>query len=285
MSFLIKCYRFATRPLKGRGLSKDSWLMKLNQYIIRTVSTPYVDLKEGFKLLVRPEEFIPFQYYGTYEPGTTEIMKKHIKDGMTVVDIGANVGYYTVLFSRLVGPHGRVYAFEPDPDSYEYLKKNLILNNCTNVIVERKAVSDKTGELVFHHYTSKIAGDGRTFDTLIDDYVDAIGDEIIHVPSVSMKDYFDGMHLDFVKCDVEGAEPLVFKGMNRFIDDGVMIVFEVYTRITNGSEKLLLRMLEKKGYRFLMLTEGKKTVDELTSPFVIPPDTTVNVFCKRGDMR
>jgi len=257
--------------------------MKLNYYLIRKMSHGYVDLKEGFRLLVRDEEFIPFQYYGTYEPETTEIMKQNVNPGMTVVDIGANIGYYTVLLSRLVGPTGMVYAFEPDPESYEYLKKNIVMNNCMNVILENKAVADKSGELVFHHYKSKIAGDGRTFDTLIPDYIDSLGDETIHVPSVSMKDYFQFMHLDFVKCDVEGAEPLVFKGMGPFIDDGVMIVFEVYTRITNGSEKPTLRMLAKKGYHFLMLTEGKKQMDELSAPYLIPPDTTVNVFCKKGE--
>lgn len=64
---------------------------------------------------------------------------------MTIFDIGANIGYYTLLAESLVGPEGRVFAFEPHPENYEKLKENIEVNGYTNCYLINKAVSDKSG--------------------------------------------------------------------------------------------------------------------------------------------
>ena len=81
-----------------------------------------------------------------YEPYETELFKKLIKSGMVVVDIGANIGYYTLLAAKLVGNNGRVYAFEPEPTNYRFLIKNIELNRYKNIKLIQKAVSDKHGK-------------------------------------------------------------------------------------------------------------------------------------------
>src|SRR5438067_10383948 len=81
-----------------------------------------------------------------YETELTNALPGLIGSGMGIVDIGANVGYYTLLSSRLVGPTGRVFAFEPAPDVYPYLQRNLALNECFNVVTRSLAVTDTVGD-------------------------------------------------------------------------------------------------------------------------------------------
>lgn len=63
-----------------------------------------------------------------HEPLMTEIIKRETKEGDVVLDIGAHIGYYTLMFARLVGKEGKVFAFEPDPDNFTLLKKNIEIN-------------------------------------------------------------------------------------------------------------------------------------------------------------
>ena len=70
---------------------------------------------------------------GTYEPEQTRAFEELVKPGDTVLDVGAHVGYYTLLSSVLVGASGRVFAFEPNPRNYHYLDQHVYLNRCRNV--------------------------------------------------------------------------------------------------------------------------------------------------------
>ena len=83
---------------------------------------------------------------GVREPGVLKFVQDRIGRGSTVFDVGAHVGEWTLLFSELVGPSGRVVAFEPDPVARASLKKNLEMNGISNVTVEEACVSDKTGK-------------------------------------------------------------------------------------------------------------------------------------------
>ena len=80
-----------------------------------------------------------------YEPSTTQLMKRLLKPGMVVVDVGAHVGYYTVLAAKQVGPMGKGYAFEPESANYALLKQNIGLNGCQNIVAIKSAVSDRSG--------------------------------------------------------------------------------------------------------------------------------------------
>lgn len=86
-----------------------------------------------------------FQAYALnriHEEATTNLFKKIVKEGDVVIDLGANIGYFALLAAKLVGPTGKVFAFEPEPQNFSYLKKNVELNNYTNVMIEQKAVSN-----------------------------------------------------------------------------------------------------------------------------------------------
>ena len=94
---------------------------------------------------------------GRIEKYETELFKKIVKKGMVVVDIGANIGYYTLIAAKLVGENGIVYSFEPEPNSHKFLCKNVEINNYTNVVPIKKAVSNKNGEVNLWFEKERIA--------------------------------------------------------------------------------------------------------------------------------
>ena len=101
---------------------------------------------------------------GILEKREMDFVKKTVKEGWTVIDIGANIGYYTLLLSKLVGKNGKVIAFEPDKDSISMLKKNIKHNNCRNVQIVPMAVSDHSGSGTLYISNSH-SGDHRIYDS------------------------------------------------------------------------------------------------------------------------
>ena len=137
-----------------------------------------------------------------------------IKKGDVIFDVGAWNGVYTLLFSRLVGENGRVYAFEPDPVAYKVLKENLRLNGVKNVIVVSEALSDKNGFATL--MAKEFGGSGSTIIGRADK------PKSINVMTTTL-DYFcliEEVIPNGVKIDVEGAEDLVLKGASEIRGKG-----------------------------------------------------------------
>jgi FkbM family methyltransferase len=144
---------------------------------------------------------------GAYEPDVTKFISNNLKPGHTFVDVGANIGYYTVLAARLVGTSGKVYAFEPDPANSAYLERNLLINNLENVILIKKAVSAYSG-------TVRFVNDGSTGHIVNGEKPAAS----VEVKAVSLDDYFSGLKwpgIDFIKMDIEGGEKMALAGMSQ----------------------------------------------------------------------
>src|SRR5262249_15912979 len=99
-----------------------------------------------------------------YEPFETELLLGHLNPGDVVLDLGANLGYYTLLFARRVGPTGKVFAFEPDPDNFALLEENVARNGYDNMVLARKAASDKSGTAQLYRSADN-QGDQRLYDT------------------------------------------------------------------------------------------------------------------------
>ncbi len=162
-----------------------------------------------------PERFKEtFKYHitsGAYEELTTELFKEVINEGDIIVDAGANIGYFTLLASRLVGKEGRVYAFEPETFNYSLLVRNIELNGYQNITVERKAVSNTTG-------TIKLFIDDKDSGShTIRQYSGK--KEFIEIESLTLDDYFKAKErtINVIKMDIEGAEPAALLGMDRII--------------------------------------------------------------------
>src|SRR5580693_5946929 len=97
---------------------------------------------KGFRMRVDWQLHRSFAY-GSWEPEVVRSIQSHVKRGMRVLDIGAQSGFYSLLLSRLIGPEGLVFAFEPLPANYRILEENVSLNHISNVVVIREAVSDQ----------------------------------------------------------------------------------------------------------------------------------------------
>lgn len=138
---------------------------------------------------------------GTYEREQTRLFERHLRPGATVLDVGAHVGYYTLLSSVLVGDAGRVHSFEPNPANAEFLRRHVRINRLSNVRVEQAAVSAVAGTARFDFGTG--SGTGRLADA-----------GALEVRTVRLDDYCaeHGLAPSAMKIDVEGAEMHVLAG-------------------------------------------------------------------------
>ena len=148
------------------------------------------------------------------------LLKKYIKKGDVVLDIGANIGFYTKILSDLVGETGKVYAFEPDKTNFSHLKKNA--GNLTNVEFINKAVSDKTGTITLYQ-SDLLNVDHKTYETK--DYTSKT-----EIESVAMDDIIPKHRVDFIKIDIQGFEYFAFQGMQQIFktNEDLKIITEFY---------------------------------------------------------
>lgn len=149
---------------------------------------------------------------GMLEKREMDLVKKTVKKGWTVLDIGANIGYYSLLLSKLVGKSGKVIAFEPDKNNVNILRKNIKFNNIKNVKVVPAAVSDYTGAGSLFISDSH-SGDHRIYRSLDEKR------KTKKIKTIDLDSYFKSKEkINFIKIDVQGAEELVFKGMKRLLE-------------------------------------------------------------------
>jgi FkbM family methyltransferase len=142
---------------------------------------------------------------GMWEPAETQLCERVLRPGMRVIDVGAHVGYYSVLFSRCVGEAGSVDAFEPEPDNFRLLQANLLLNDCRNVRAHAQALTQARSR-EWLHLCADNPGDHRLAPTP--------GRRRVEVATLDMDSVLGGTPVDFVKIDTQGAEPRVLAGMD-----------------------------------------------------------------------
>lgn len=148
-----------------------------------------------------------------------KVLKKFISEGSIVFDVGAAYGRYTLPFCRLVGSYGHVYSFEPGSYSYGVLSTIVKFHRLRNVTIMKKALSNKSGTL---RLILPIKKSGKAGPSLA--YLSEQGNSNCITEDVEMTtidNYCEEMNVfrvDFIKCDVEGAELLVFKGGRNTIE-------------------------------------------------------------------
>ena len=239
--------------------------------------------------LASPGRFPPVNMsMGRYEPRTTQLFKEILQPGMVVIDIGAHVGYYTLIAAKQVSTTGRFYAFEPDQDNHSLLLKNIELNGYDNVTVTNKAVSDRVGrsELfltnldsgrhsMYHHGLPE-RGSVSIDTTTVDSFL-----ESEKWPTV-----------DVVKIDVEGAEVTVLTGMAELLkrSANLKLIIEFNPALLQGGGVAPLDFLEmlasfdwsvhnieeETGLSPLAEDDALALVESL-----LAADSSVNLFCAR----
>ncbi len=284
MSLITEVLGRAIKPLSSIGLGRLPGVLSLYKFIWKHFGPKGIRLTEtnGFKLYVICHDWSispPLIYAHRWETAETAICQQYIKEGMTVIDAGASIGYYTILTSKLVGSKGMVYAFEPSPECLEVLRRNVELNSCANVQVVGKAVTDKTGHIPFYlnPHTLSSSAIPRTAEM----------PQTIIVPAVALDDVVGDKKVDFIKMDIEGAETHAFRGMARIIKNNpdLKMIVEVFPRgmleVGSSIEEFVsflqqyfeLYVIEKSGLRGAVdLQDIKRTIKK--TPII-------NLFCQR----
>jgi FkbM family methyltransferase len=215
----------------------------------------------GHKMIVNPDDkIISYRLRKgiIYEKASVKAIMANVKEGQTFVNIGANIGYFTLILSHIVGQKGRGYSFEPDPTNFSYLKRNIELNGYENIVLEQRAVGDIAGTTYLYLNNKGNQGDHRTWK----------GEEnrektIINI--TTLNNYFRGIDLkvDFIKMDIQGAEALALKGMSDILsvnkDIKILMEFWPWGLIGCGSDLIeMIQNLKDQGFHFYdILKEGK----------------------------
>lgn len=217
-------------------------------------------------------------FLGAWEFYTAEGIKKCVRPGDTVIDIGANIGAHTLLCSKLVGTEGRVIAFEPMSWANKKLARNVELNPelRKNITIERFVVSDKVA--------NKHSVSFRTSWVLFGVKNPPCSEE---VSSVTLDDYARRANINkmnLIKIDVDGFEYKVLQGARNVIYEfRPTLVLELCTyslRSVGDNIEDLLAYLKEFGYG-IILERDWKSLDNLSQVLdLIPENGSINVFCK-----
>jgi FkbM family methyltransferase len=171
----------------------------------------------------------PAYRYLSWNPVEYSAFREAIKPGAIVLDVGANVGAYSLLFAQWAGPSGKVYAFEPSPQEFQGLVRHVTLNGMSAVVAPvHAAMSDTSSQAQF--VVGSSAGQGRLASA-----ADA-GEDVVNVP-VSTIDEFcarEGVVPDFIKIDVEGSETAVLRGARETLRRGrgrIAVFVEVHPAV------------------------------------------------------
>ena len=150
--------------------------------------------------------------FGVYEKAETKFFQTACHSGMTFLDVGANIGYFTAIAARAVGPNGKVIALEPDPESFKYLEQTIAANEVGNVDAFQCAAADQEAKMTLH-ISKDNRGDNRLYasaDKRSQIEVEARPiDELLTENNIST--------VDLIKIDVQGYEPKVIAVLSETI--------------------------------------------------------------------
>jgi FkbM family methyltransferase len=191
---------------------------------------------------------------GYWEPGVSVAMANALAPGMTAVDIGANVGYFSLLMVDRVGAAGKVIAVEANPALAELLRETIMLNRLQNLTLHNLAASNGEGHVEFY------IAPGRNLNSciLLDEWRDRVDPaQVRRVQAVTADSLLASLdRVDLIKIDVEGAENMVLAGLERTIhrNPGLTIIVE-YNFMRHSQSGSLVPMIEQHGFPFREIAE------------------------------
>jgi len=220
-----------------------------------------VTVAGGVKMSLDTSDFLQRTLFSArdFEPHIRQTIQTRLKPGDVFIDIGANVGFYALCASKVVGAAGKVFAFEPAPETMNALRTNLSLNGAANIEAAQIALSDHTG--MSKLYLDAAHNSGATamraspnasqeITVILDTYDNYVREHGIPKPAL-------------VKIDVEGAECLVLKGMTNLLAQLTAMIIEVselsLTQMGSSKEELF-GIMEKSGYCASLLSQPRQSI-------------------------
>jgi len=279
---LFSLYKKVVKSLIGTNISKHGIVKKTSRYLTDKLKPEFIQF-EGNTIYLDEHDLLSLSVVGGHEKTSINIVKKEVKEGDIAIDVGANIGYYTLLLAKLVGPTGHVYAFEASPKNFAILEKNVKVNNYKNVTLIQNVVSNKNEQISFY-MSGKYKNQNFLFKP------DNVYDEI-KIQSIALDEYFKNQNnIDFIKIDIAGAESLVLDCMDSILkNNNVKIIQEWWPNAIrkHGREPdKHLNYLSKLGYKIYEIDGAKDEVNQITIPELMKkyPNSKmedVNLFCKK----
>lgn len=197
----------------------------------------------------------------SYEKATIDAIHSILKDDSTFLDLGANIGIISIIASSALGENGRIISFEPHPNTFDSLEKNIIQNNLTKIIIPEKiAITNKFGNFIFLEYAD------AQKNLMIHEEEDParFGDDFLNsttVKGMSLDDYFNGKsskRVDLVKIDIEGQELNSLYGMEEIIDlnPDIKIIFEYNQIFMQNDINEIVNFLNKNEFSYFKILYG-----------------------------
>jgi FkbM family methyltransferase len=208
----------------------------------------------------------------TYEPEVIKEIKSILNNGSTFIDGGANIGFFSLIASKIVGPTGAVIAFEPTPSTLNYLKKNITTNKIKNIIVVDKGLSSSEKQLPF--LLSKDNPEANFIVSKEDENLQN-KDKIIKISTISIDKFCSENNInkiDLIKLDIEGQELEAIKGAREIltINENVKIIFELNIAFKkNGIEfakEIFTELNRLNFFKFETLLNPKISIKNLDNP-------------------
>lgn len=284
---IYRVFRFGRLRLLGKpfllikvGEVSLGYLIRdcVNRLLFLNRKPSIMRLSFGVSLYIPPGYTEAYNYI-LYEPEVTSLFSKFVQPGMIVVDIGAHLGYYTLLAKRKMGEKGYVFAFEPDPKFFYALKQSLELNGIKEgVYIYQMAVADKDGTASLFAHPS---GSGSNL------YASFSGSQCITVETITLDTFFEKLgwpKVDLIKIDAEGAELDVLKGMKELSQrcESLCLIVEFSTRRpSNIDPKEFFEALSELGFTRVFAIENPN----LSTPEQIIKESErvghLNLFCAK----
>jgi FkbM family methyltransferase len=242
------------------------------------------DVKDGRKLSVVFSDWAgeSIFFFGEHETYLCEIFREYIRPGDVCLDVGANIGWYTTLFAGLVGAAGQVHAFEPVPETFAELKKNIELNNSPeNVFLNDFGLGDEKRETEI--YMLKDLSCGHASLAARENQV-----SMAFPVSINTLDWYlrekNIKRVDFIKVDIEGAELMFLKGAGTVFDQTgkppVLFMEVALDTLINFGLKpndLIVYLKKKANYKFFSVDELNRKLIEIEG--FEENDIGANVLC------
>lgn len=232
----------------------------VNRFVLRRQYLTAKDNKYGIRFKFKTEDVVGRHIYksGEYEKSLSEFVAKYpaFQEGDVALDVGANIGWYSLLLDKLMPDNSLIYAFEPDPLNYELLCSNIKLNNASKVVPVNFALSDKNEVRKLYQYSNNNLGRHSLLDINEGNYVE--------VETITLDSYIDSAGIDvgrvkFLKIDVEGYEYFALCGATDLLDHVTTVVSEFVPRYMEkgGVEpERFLDLLIEKGFEPYVLRDG-----------------------------
>lgn len=223
-----KCYRYLINKQKKK------------EYLQKAKKGNPIDYKLSNDVIISlyPKGYIAeLLYTSKFEQAELELVIAYLRRGMNVVDVGANIGLYSIVADKIIGPTGQVSAFEPSSESYGRLLKNVSLNKSSSVEVVKMALTDVVDERILkrdpgygdgHRYIQNLTKDNMQPPLNIHDSGDVESVKTTTLDQYVYSGKIENQRIDFIKVDVEGTEYNVFRGAVKVLADNpdIMLLFE-----------------------------------------------------------